>query len=126
MVVVVGYVLDGVVVAVETDGRDPGLPLEFAGNVQVGVAAREDVPAVIGDCFGCVGKVERVVDFDAAAPERFRAHGDVVSAQKKFGQHNRTRATHEKVWFERRIGIVLRRLVHSALGLVVQANRLGS
>ena len=40
MVVVVGYVLDGVVVAVETDGRDPGLPLdlEFAGNAQVGVA----------------------------------------------------------------------------------------
>ena len=52
--------------------------------------------------------------------------GDVVSPQKKFGQHNRTRATHEKVWFERRIGIVLRRLVHSALGLVAQANRLGS
>jgi len=125
MVVVVGYVLDGIVVVAETDGRGPGLPLEFAGNAQVGVAARV-VPAVIGGCFGCVGKIERVVDFDAAAPERFRAHGDVVSAQKKFGQHNRTRATHEKVWFERRIGIVLRRLVHSALGLVAQANRLGS
>ena len=89
MVLVVGYGLDGVVVAVETDGRDPGLPLEFAGNAQVGVAARV-VPAVIGGCFGCVGKVERVVDFDAAAPERFRAHGDVVSAQKRrVGMGNR-------------------------------------
>jgi len=82
MVVVVGYVLDGVVVAVETDGRDPGLPLEFAGNAQVGVAARV-VPAVIGGCFGCVGKIERVADFVAAAPGGFRAHGDVVSARKR-------------------------------------------
>jgi len=88
MVVVVGYVLDGVVVAVETDGRDPGLPLEFAGNAQVGVAARE-VPAVIGGCFGCVGKIERVADFDAAAREGF-AHGDVVSARKRrVGMGNR-------------------------------------
>ena len=81
MVVVVGYVLDGIVVVAETDGRGPGLPLEFAGNAQVGVAARE-VPAVIGGCFGCVGKIERVADFDAAAREGF-AHGDVVSARKR-------------------------------------------
>ena len=30
------------------------------------------------------------MDFDAAAPERFRAHGDVVSAQKRrVGMGNR-------------------------------------
>ena len=82
IVVVVGDVLDGVVVAAETDGRDQGLPLEFAGNAQVDVAARV-VPAVIGGCFGCVGKIERVADFVAAAPGGFRAHGDVVSARKR-------------------------------------------
>jgi len=82
MAVAVGDALDGVVLAAEKDGRGPGLPLECAGNAQVGVAARE-VPAVVGGCFGGVGKIERVVDFNAAAPERFRAHGDVVSARKR-------------------------------------------
>jgi hypothetical protein len=82
--IVVQDVLDGVVVAAETDGRGPcrrrPLDLEFAGNAQVGVAAGVVAPAVVG---GCVGKIERVADFDAAAPERFRAHGDVVSARKR-------------------------------------------
>jgi hypothetical protein len=82
MVVLVGDVLDGVVVVTETDGRCPRLPLEFAGNALVGVAARE-VPAVLGGCFGCAGKIERVADFDDAARGGFRAHGDVVSARKR-------------------------------------------
>jgi hypothetical protein len=83
--IVVQDVLDGVVVAAETDGRGPGrrrpLDLEFAGNAQVGVAAGVVAPAVVG---GCVGKIERVVDLDAATPERFQqAHGGVVSARKR-------------------------------------------
>jgi len=75
MVVVVGYVLDGIVVVAETDGRGPGLPLEFAGNAQVGVAA--------GVVVSVIGEVEGIADTDAAAPERLRANRTVIDGRER-------------------------------------------
>lgn len=38
---------------------------------------------MIGGFFGCVGEIERIADVDAAALERFRAHGTVVGVWKR-------------------------------------------
>lgn len=80
-VVVVEDVLDRVVGSAEVDDGGLRFPVVLAGYLQVGVPAREGCAVVVG---GRVGEVERVVDFDAAAPDRrVHAHGNVVGGRKR-------------------------------------------
>ena len=79
---VVEDLLDGVVLAAETDDRDPGRPFALAENLQVGVAAGV-VVSVIGGLYGRVVEVEGIADIDAAALERLRANRTVIGGRER-------------------------------------------